>query len=200
MLRPEGGWMSEVEEGSMDVPGHGDVDVSFVVVPVEGQTAIECAGPVDGQGIIFLEGVYQVIGVGFGEIFNSKVVDAEDEGGSFCLVAPESWGERHRGVAVGCEVLDEEVEGDDAGFFQAVHSFSDFQVDETIGGDVDIIVGVVPDFLGDDGRGDADILVVIHGGSQVLIFDVEAEVACSMLGVGDGAVEMDLGVQLGDGR
>ena len=103
------------------------------------------------------------------------------------------------GVAMGCEVLDEEVEGDDSGFFQAVHSFADFQVDETIGGDVDVVMGIIPNFLGNAPRSDAHILEIRHWGAEVVIFDVEAKVASAVFCVGNGAVDVDLGIQHGDG-
>jgi hypothetical protein len=40
--------MVEFLECSSDVAWHGDVNVSFVIVPVEGEAAVQFAGPVDG--------------------------------------------------------------------------------------------------------------------------------------------------------
>jgi hypothetical protein len=55
------------------------------------------------------------------------------------------------------------VESNDAGFFEAVHASADLEIDETIVGDVNVVAGVIPDFLWDDGGEDADVLVVLHG-------------------------------------
>jgi hypothetical protein len=49
------------------VSGHGDVDISFVVVPVKGETAVEVAGPVDSQVVaVGLDIVDGMRGVSFG--------------------------------------------------------------------------------------------------------------------------------------
>jgi hypothetical protein len=49
--------MVEFFECASDVAGHGDVDISFVVVPVEGETTVEVAGPVDSQVVVGSDGV-----------------------------------------------------------------------------------------------------------------------------------------------
>jgi hypothetical protein len=36
-------------ECSINLSWHGDIDTSFIVVPVKGEATVECAGPVDGQ-------------------------------------------------------------------------------------------------------------------------------------------------------
>ena len=38
-------------EGLFDVCGHGDVTYAIVVVPVDGETAIEGTSPVDGNSV-----------------------------------------------------------------------------------------------------------------------------------------------------
>ena len=46
---------------------HGDVNISFVVVPVESETAVEVAGPVDSQVVaVGLDIVDGMRGVSFG--------------------------------------------------------------------------------------------------------------------------------------
>jgi hypothetical protein len=49
--------MCEFRECSINVSWHGDIDISFIVVPVKGEAAVECAGPVDGQ---IIDGLYIV--------------------------------------------------------------------------------------------------------------------------------------------
>ena len=44
-------------------------------------------------------------------------------------MCPKSRGVRHRGVSVGLEVEDEALVGNDARFFQPIHSLPDFDVD-----------------------------------------------------------------------
>jgi hypothetical protein len=43
----------------------GDVNISFVVVPVEGETAVQFAGPVDSQVGMGFDGFDEMCGVGF---------------------------------------------------------------------------------------------------------------------------------------
>ena len=53
-----------------------------------------------------MEGVDEVLGIGFGEVFNAEIVDAEDEGGASGFVAPKARSEWHGCVAIGCQLLD----------------------------------------------------------------------------------------------
>jgi hypothetical protein len=48
------GWWGMVEffEVLINVIGHGDIDIAFVVVPIEGKAAVKGAGPVDGELIV----------------------------------------------------------------------------------------------------------------------------------------------------
>ena len=42
-------WVLELVEGGFNISRHGNVDVSIVVVPVDGDTTVEFAGPVGGD-------------------------------------------------------------------------------------------------------------------------------------------------------
>jgi hypothetical protein len=145
------------------------------------------------------DGVDEVLGVGFREVFHAKVVNTEDECGAFCAVAPEAWCERHGGVAVGGELLDELVECDNGSLFEAVHTAAYFEVDKTVGGDLDVVAVIVPDFLWNDGRLDTHVLEIGHGGSEEIVFDVETKVTGAVFGVRNCAVEVEFGVEHGDG-
>ena len=195
MLGSERGWVLEFRECAFDVAGHGDVNVSFFVLPVESEAAVQGAFPVDGQLVIFFDRVDEVLCVCFREIFHAEVVNTEDEGCLFCSVFPEAGGEGHGFVAGGGEFFYELVEGDDAGFLKAVHASADFEVDETVVGGVDFVSWVVPYFLWDHFWPDADVLVVCHGRTEVVIFYVEAEVAGAFVSVGDCAVDVDFCVE-----
>jgi hypothetical protein len=139
------------------------------------------------------------VGIGCGEILDGKVVNAEDKSGGFGAVSPEAWGEMHGFVSVGVQFLDKLIERDDAGFLETVHALLFFDIDVAAMGNRDVVLRVVPPFLGDDGRADSDVLVVAHGGAKVVIFNVKAKVAGAFASIGDGAVDVDLGVQHGDG-
>ena len=64
-------------EGAIDVAWHGYIDVSFVIIPVEVQAAVELAFPVYGDFVVGLEGGNEVVGIGFREILDAEVVDTE---------------------------------------------------------------------------------------------------------------------------
>ena len=51
VLGERGRRMLKLVEGLFDVYGHGDVTYALVVVPVDGETAIEGTSPVDGDSI-----------------------------------------------------------------------------------------------------------------------------------------------------
>ena len=190
--------MVELQECLFDVAGHGDINVAFVVVPIDSEAAVEVAGPVDGEFVVGFDGIDEMLGVGFGKVLDAEVVYAEDEGGGLGAMAPEAGGEGHGFVAVGCEFFDELVERDDVGFLEAVHTATDFEIDVAVVGDVDVVAWIVPYFLGNVGWVDSHILEVLHGGAEIVVLDVEAEVASAFLGVGNGAVDVDLCVEHGD--
>ena len=51
VLGARGRWVLKIVEGLLDVCGHGDVTYALVIVPVDGETAIEGSSPVDGDSI-----------------------------------------------------------------------------------------------------------------------------------------------------
>jgi hypothetical protein len=68
------------------------------------ETEILRTGPVLGELVLGSKSGKEMIGIGLGEIFNSKVVDGEGEGGGACAVTPEAWGVRDRRVSIGSQV------------------------------------------------------------------------------------------------
>ena len=56
MLRALGRLMLEFVKGCLEIFGHGDVAGACHIVPVNGESAEEVTGPVDGDVIQFLEG------------------------------------------------------------------------------------------------------------------------------------------------
>ena len=140
-----------------------------------------------------MEGVWAV------EVFHAEVVDAECESCSFCFVSPEAWREWHGFVSMRGQVFNQVVKSDDSGFFEAVHASLNFEINIAIVGYVYVVIRVILDFLWDDGWVHSHVLVIVHGSAEVVVLDVEAEVSCSVLGVRDGAADVDLGIWHGDG-
>jgi hypothetical protein len=199
MLFAVRGLVAKSDESSWNVARHGDVDVAFMVVPVKSEAAVECAGPVDGEFVAGSDGIDEVMGIGFGKVFDAKIVDTEYKGGTFGAMAPEAGSERHWFIARGGKVGDEVVKGEDGSFFEPVHAAADLEVNETVVGDLDVVTGVVPDFGWDYGGGNAKVLEISHWGAEKIIFYVEAEVAGAGVGVGNGAIDVDFCIKHGDG-
>ena len=143
--------MVECFEFSSYIAWHEDVNISLVVVPVEGDTVVQFSGPVNSQVVVGFDGVDEMRGVSCGEIFHAEVVDAEGECGVFRAMAPEAWGEQHGFVSGRFQFLNELVESEDAGFFEAVHAATDFEVDVAVAGDGNGVAVVIPDFFWNDG-------------------------------------------------
>ena len=74
--------MLEALQDFSDRVGHGDVDVVFWVVPINGESAVLAARWVDGDGVILPECIEEVGGVVSSEIFDYKGIYSKGEGGS----------------------------------------------------------------------------------------------------------------------
>jgi hypothetical protein len=85
--------VSELFDGSWDASWHGDVDASFVTPPVECEATAE--------GVVPIECICQMLGVGFRKMLDTKVIDTRNEGGAFGAMAPEARSERHGFVSEG---------------------------------------------------------------------------------------------------
>ena len=70
-------------------------------------------------------------------------------------------------IAVWCQFLDNLSKDDDAGFFESVHAMKYFDVEESVGCCMDVILWVIPDFLRDHAWEDTGVLVIFHGGAEV---------------------------------
>ena len=62
-------WDSVLEalQGFAEVVGHGDFDIFFWVVPIDGKSAVLAARLVDGDGVMLSELIEEVVGVVDGE-------------------------------------------------------------------------------------------------------------------------------------
>ena len=126
--------------------------------------------------------------------FYAKTFNAKGERGGSCNVSPESWSKWGRFVSVWGKVSNKLVKGDDSCLFEAIHAASYLKVYKTAGDDVDVVSWIIPHFLGDHIWEDADVLEVLHGRAKVEVFDVDAELVGTFVGIGDGAIYVELGI------
>ena len=59
----------------------------------------------------------------------------------------------------------------------------------------DVAAWIIPHFLGNHIWEDADVLVVLHGHAKVEVFDVDAKVASTSVGIRDGAIYVELRIE-----
>ena len=91
--------MLEFEQGFLEIFWHGIVAHACGIFPVNGESEEEGASPVDGDGVDFLEGLDEVVGVRFAYILDPKVINDEGENDGLGGVLPERRGSGHRGEA-----------------------------------------------------------------------------------------------------
>ena len=71
--------MLECVKGCLEIFGHGDVAGACGIVLVNGESAEEGTGPVEVDGVEFLEGLDEVVRVLFAYVLDPKVIDKEGE-------------------------------------------------------------------------------------------------------------------------
>ena len=67
--------MAESCECLLTISGHGKMNLSFYVVPIEGDPAIFGSFPIFGYFIVLLQNFDEVVGMLFSNVFDSKIVD-----------------------------------------------------------------------------------------------------------------------------
>ena len=97
MLWAFGRRMLEFVQGCLEIFWHGDVAGACGIVPVNGESADDGTGPVDGDVVEFLEGLDEVVRVLFADVFDPKVINDEGENDGLGVVLPERRGSRNRG-------------------------------------------------------------------------------------------------------
>ena len=73
MLWVCGGFVFETLEEFWDVFWHGNVKMMFFVVPIQCDATVESAGPVFGIGVVFVDGVDEMVSVFFPDILHAKI-------------------------------------------------------------------------------------------------------------------------------
>ena len=185
----------EALQGFADRVEHGDVDIVFWVVPIDGQSAVLAAAWVDGDGVILSERINEVGGVVSGKEFDVKVVYSKGEGGGKGRMCPKDSSIFHRGVSMGLEVFYKAFVGNDEGLLEPIHALPD--IDANVAAQVsdgeerfsnNHLVGNVPEM-------DLHVLEVGQGFLEVVVDDVCFHIAGPFAGFVDGGVEMDIEVQ-----
>ena len=68
-------------EGFGDVAWHGDVDVLFGIVPIDGQTTIFTSCPLDGDMVGLLKGLDEMQGIIVAKVLDAEIIDCKGERG-----------------------------------------------------------------------------------------------------------------------
>ena len=71
--------MLEALEGTRNVPWHRDVAGALVVIPIDGQTAVTGAGPVNADLIMLFKSGNEVVGISLGGVADAEVINDEAE-------------------------------------------------------------------------------------------------------------------------
>ena len=125
--------MLKLVEGFLDVCGRVDVTNSLVVVPINGETAIEGFSLVYGDSIELLERLDEMVRRVLADVLDTKIVDHKGEADVFGGILPKGRGLSDRGVAKLGKVDIEPIVCNTAGLFQAWHAFADLQVYPSVG-------------------------------------------------------------------
>ena len=115
--------------------GHGNVASASRVIPLDVETTEQGSGPIHGDGVLFLEGLDQVITIFFAKTIDTKVVDYKVEGDVTRHMLPDGRGVGYRRIAKLGKVDFEMVIGDAAGLFETWHAFVDLHIDPSVGAD-----------------------------------------------------------------
>ena len=97
-----GGWVAKAGKCFGHIVGHGEIDGSIFVVPLQVDAAEDSAVAVNGEVIVLNE----VIGVSLANNFDSKVINNKVENGGAGDVTEEARCVACWDVAVVCKVLD----------------------------------------------------------------------------------------------
>ena len=92
MLGAFGYMVLEALQGFADGVGHGDVDIVFWVVPIDGQSRVLAARWFVGDVVMLLELIKEVGGVIEGKEIDSKVVYSKGGVGGKCRMGPKARG------------------------------------------------------------------------------------------------------------
>jgi hypothetical protein len=130
----------ELFEGPINMAMHGNINVALIVRPIEGEAPVSRAGPINCEFVMGFDDVNEVLSVGLGKVFHTKVVNTEDEGCFLGVVAPKAWGEWRWLVAGGYQLCYQLVESDDGRFLEAVHTVPNLEIHIAVFVDLDVVL------------------------------------------------------------
>ena len=126
--------MLELVQCFVNVAWHGDADSTVGIILREGKAAEKRSIPVDGDGVQAAECVNEMVRGGIAGVLDAKIVDDHREHNGQVGVCTEQRRTGDGGIAVLGEMQIEALVGDDAGFLEAGHAFSGFEVDPSVRG------------------------------------------------------------------
>ena len=132
-----------------------------------------------------------MISVVLADVFDTKIVDHEGEGNVAGVVFPKGGCASDGSVSGLGKMQLESVVCDNAGLFEAGHSFANFHVHTSVGGGKLAKVVLENDFFGEGGERKFHIFVSFHRCAIVKILDVHGHEFGA--GGGQGAVEQNFG-------
>ncbi len=83
--------MSESGECLFNVAGHGEVDFTFLVVPIKCDAEIPSSFPVFFNFVVLLKCLDEVVDVSFVNLFNAKIAHNQCEADGLPVVFPVPW-------------------------------------------------------------------------------------------------------------
>ena len=119
--------MLKLVEGLLDVCVHGDVTYALVVVPVNGETAIEGSSPVNGDSIYLIERLDEMVRRVLADVLDTKIVDHKGESDVFGGMLPKGRSSSDGGLAKIGKVYLEPIICNAAGLFQAWHTCTEYR-------------------------------------------------------------------------
>ena len=75
MLWVCGGFLFETLEEFWNVFWHGNVKKMLFVIPIQCDTTVESVGPFFGTGLVFVDGVDDMVSIFFSDILHAKFVN-----------------------------------------------------------------------------------------------------------------------------
>ena len=75
MLWVCGGFVFETLEEFWNVFWHGNVRITLFVISIQCDTKVESAGPVFRTGVVFVDGVHEMVSIFFSDILHAEIVN-----------------------------------------------------------------------------------------------------------------------------
>jgi len=124
-----GGQVAEMEQCPFNVPGHGQVNSTVLIIPSNSETAVSCGCPIFTDLVVLLEGTHEVNGVLSVGVFDSKIIFHKGKCNWVHVVPPQAGSDGTWYVPMGCKELLQLPIGQEAGLGETVHAALNLHVD-----------------------------------------------------------------------